>query len=445
MHMDKFAEQIEKGLEKFVPGAAISINLGLIGVIATVALLLVALAVKSKGKIAEYRRKLIALAKTLRAGPDVADSGLSELSAELETHPSAVRRGWASFLDKRVGFPSDYIDAERLIADRSFDGKRSAEKMFLGISGTVVWLATGIIGISAGVASGGVDATTALIASQCALMPIAAHVAALLLLDICHKLAMRRLCAALGAFCEALDSKIAIEDKAEREFVADNIEEIDRQVGELAAARLSGESIAEVISVPRIDDIEELTDADRDAFASEEESVDATERADESEEAEDAKGSAEEIDAAGAERVPALEKSHERHAFAEEPSEERSVAAETDEKALIAEESSETPAVATGSGEKISAPEESSETPSAAEGPASESATKGESRGPFDVGESEPEPAEAKESCESPADASGSDEMRACATKSREKPAGADAKRATKSKGSKASGKKKAR
>ena len=65
---------------------------------------------------------------------------------------------------------------------------------------------------------------------------------------------------AFTSFCEMLDSKIVVADADEKEFVSDNLEEINRRVEELIAGRTASDRIIEVITAPAVEKAEEAED-----------------------------------------------------------------------------------------------------------------------------------------------------------------------------------------
>ena len=254
--MQEIVNKLTEALGSFLPEIDISIKLGIIGGIIILLLFFIALGIGAGSKITQYRKKLIAGAKMLNEQPPITESNVEVVYKELETHPDEVKQGWEAFMDQRVGYPSDYITTKDVMAKRDFSGKGTAAKAFLIILGAVVWALIGVIGSMSDVEADSV--MSAVVALEFIIIPVAVYIITILLLDIAFNRKIRRLGLTLISFCEILDAKVVVSDKEEREFVSDNLEEINRRVEELIAGRKSGEDVIEVIAAPRVEEVEEI-------------------------------------------------------------------------------------------------------------------------------------------------------------------------------------------
>ena len=260
--MAEIAKKIIDLLDSFLQTIDVSIKLGVIGGIIILVLFFIALAIASGSKIDRYRKKLISGNKTLNAQPPISDANVDVVYKELETHPEEVQQGWKSFLDQRVGYPSDYITAKNVLSKREFSGKSAAAKIFLISLGVIVCALIALIGFAAGLAQELSTAGEIIKAVEFIVIPVAVYVICLMLLDIAFSRKIRRLEMAFTSFCEMLDAKIVVADADEKEFVSDNLEEINRRVEELIAGRTASDRIIEVISAPTVEKAEEAETAD---------------------------------------------------------------------------------------------------------------------------------------------------------------------------------------
>ena len=254
--MQEIVNKLTEILGGFLPDIDISIKLGVIGGVIILLLFFIALAMSAGSKITRYRKKLIAGAKALNAQPPITEDNVDVVYKELEGHPEEVKKGWEAFMDQRIGYPSDYITTKEVLSLREFSGKGAAAKAFLVILGAIVWAVVAVIGFMSDVNADSV--MSAVIALEFVIIPVAVYIITLLLLDIAYNRKIRRLGLAFVSFCEILDAKVVVSDKDEREFVSDNLEEINRRVEELIAGRQSGEDVIEVIAAPKVEEVEEI-------------------------------------------------------------------------------------------------------------------------------------------------------------------------------------------
>ncbi len=254
--MKEIVEKLTDALSNFLPNIDVSIKLGVIGGIIVLLLFFIALAMSAGCKITRYRKKLMQGAKTLNEQPPITEENVDVVYKELETHPEEVKKGWEAFMDQRVGYPSDYITTKDVLSRREFSGKGAAAKMFLAILGVIVCALCAIVGFMNKVEAGTI--MEAIIAIEFLIIPGAVYIITLLLLDIAFNRKIRRLGLTFESFCEILDAKVVVSDKDEREFVSDNLEEINRRVEELIAGRTGGEDVIEVIAAPRVEETEEV-------------------------------------------------------------------------------------------------------------------------------------------------------------------------------------------
>ena len=254
--MKEIVEKLTDALGSFLPDIDISIKLGVIGGIIILLLFFIALAMSAGCKITRYRKKLMQGAKMLNAQPPVTEENVDVVYKELETHPEEVKKGWEAFMDQRVGYPSDYITTKDVLSRREFSGKGAAAKVFLIILGAIVCALVAIVGFFNEVEAGTV--MQAVMALEFLIIPVAVYIITVLLLDIAYNRKIRRLGLTFESFCEILDAKVVVSDKDERDFVSDNLEEINRRVEELIAGRTGGEDVIEVIAAPRVEQTEEV-------------------------------------------------------------------------------------------------------------------------------------------------------------------------------------------
>lgn len=256
--MAEFATKITDLLSGVLESVDVSIKLGVIGGLIILVLFFIAWAISAGSKIDGYRKKLIACNKKLNEQPPITDENVDVVFNELESHPEEVKQGWKAFLDQRVGYPSDYITSKEVLSKREFSGKGAAAKVFFGIVGAIVWAFVALVGFGAGLANELSTAANVIKAIEFIVIPVAMYVICLLLLDIIFNRKIRRLSLAFTSFCEMLDGKIVVADADEKEFVSDNLEEINRRVEELIAGRTASDRIIEVISAPAAEKSEEV-------------------------------------------------------------------------------------------------------------------------------------------------------------------------------------------
>jgi hypothetical protein len=103
----------------------------------------------------------------------------------------------------------------------------------------------------------------AVIALEFIIIPVAVYIICFLLIDIVYNRQIRRLQLAFTSFCELLDAKVVVSDREEREFVSDNLSEINRRVDELIKGRLTDEEVIEVVTAPKIAKTEELGETEK--------------------------------------------------------------------------------------------------------------------------------------------------------------------------------------
>ena len=254
--MKETVNNILNQLSELVPGIDVSILLGICGGIVILLLFFIALAISAGSKITSYRRQLIASTKFLHEQEPVDENNVDKIYDEIAKHPEEVQKGWQCFMDQRIGYPSDYIVGKEVLSTREFSGKTTFSKVFLILFGAIVWALVAVAGFMCDLP----DANTimsAIVSLEFVIIPIAVYVISILLLDIAFSRKIKRLEMTFMSFCEMLDSKVVVSDKDEREFVSDNLEEINRRVEELIASRLEDEEVIEVITAPKVEEIEE--------------------------------------------------------------------------------------------------------------------------------------------------------------------------------------------
>lgn len=251
-------EQLKDLLTKVLPDVDFSLSLGVCAGIVIILLFCIALAISAGCKITKYRKKLIASTKKIGSYDAITDENVDVVYKEVEGHPDGVQKGWAAFMDQRVGYPSDYITAQNVIEKREFSGKGAFAKVFLIVLGVIVCALSGIVGFMSVEFEETMNVLNVISALEFLIIPVALYVICLLLLDIAFNRKIRRLGFNFISFCEMLDAKVVVSDREEREFVSDNLDEINKRVEELIAGRMNDEEIIEVITAPKVEEIEEV-------------------------------------------------------------------------------------------------------------------------------------------------------------------------------------------
>ena len=254
--MKEIVNTVLNKLTELVPGVDSAILLGICGGIVILVLFFIALAISAGCKITRYRKQLISSTKFLNDQEPVDENNVDKIYAEIAKHPERVQKGWQCFMDQRIGYPSDYITEKEVLSAREFSGKGAFAKVFLVLLGAVVWALVAVAGfMSVTVSSDNI--MSAIVSLEFVIIPIAVYIISILLLDIAFNRKIRRLQMGFMSFCEMLDSKVIVSDKDEREFVSDNLEEINKRVEELIASRIDNEEVIEVITAPKVEEIEE--------------------------------------------------------------------------------------------------------------------------------------------------------------------------------------------
>lgn len=254
--MRQLVDKLYELLNGFLPELDVSIKLGVIGAALILVFFLIGLALSAGSRIDKYRRQLLGSIKTLNAVPYVNEENVDVLTKEIKTQPEEVQKGWARFMDQRIGYPSDYMQARDVLTRREYTGALTASKIFLIIAGLLVCVAIALIGFMKDVNA---DTLVSLVVSlEFLIIPVATYVITLLLLDIVFNCKVKRLRMVYMSFCELLDAKVIVKDKEEREFVSENLKEINKRVEELMAGRLADEEVVEVITAPKVEEVEEL-------------------------------------------------------------------------------------------------------------------------------------------------------------------------------------------
>ncbi len=265
--MNEILNKLLDSLATLLPEVTVPVKLGLIGGIVLLVLFLVCFGLSYAGKIEKYTKLLIEGSKKFASVGAVTDENVDVVYEELKKHPEAVINGWSTFLDQRVGVPSDYFPARDVLSAREFSGKRTLGKSLFVILGTIIWAIVGLIGYyfygsypSAPDIDGG-SAAGIVLALEFLIIPIGLFIIFYLSLDIVYGKKQKRLGLAYTSFCETLDACVVVTDKEEEAFVSDNLAEINKRVEELVAGRLDDE-IIEVVTVPRQVDVGDVSVSD---------------------------------------------------------------------------------------------------------------------------------------------------------------------------------------
>ncbi|MCR4660979.1 MAG: hypothetical protein K5765_03130 [Clostridia bacterium] len=251
-------ELVDKLNTGFLPDLDISIKLGLIFGILILICFFVCWAIASACKIAKYRKTLIGDIKKLNDVGDIKIENAGVVYETLKNHPEEVKDGWSDFLDQRVGFPSNYMPASKVLSKREFSGKNTVGKVLFGIVGIILVALSGVIGFLSELTDGKVSATEILVAIQFILIPVAFYIICLLLLNVVYSKQIVRLEKAYKSFVEILDERVVIEDREEKEFNSESLDEISQKVAELLRNKEENNEVIEVITIPTAEKVEEL-------------------------------------------------------------------------------------------------------------------------------------------------------------------------------------------
>lgn len=264
--MEKLTETVTGLLDKITFLPNYEIKLALIGGVIIFLVFLIALLVATGSKINALRKKLLASTKVLGAMQMVNEENVDVVYKELSTLPESVTKGWGCFMDQRFGYPSDYIPAKDILENKNFKGKNTVGKVLLNLVTLIVLcvgavLVTNIcVGDLQSVGLKDFTANFALVASiiSTLLIPVLAWFISFLLLNFRYSRQLRRLEMTYASFQDMLDEKVVIYGSEEEEFVSENLEEIKKKVDELVAGRMGDVEIVEVISSPKVEDVEEV-------------------------------------------------------------------------------------------------------------------------------------------------------------------------------------------
>lgn len=254
--MQEIVNKLMEILGSFLPEIDVSIKLGVIGAVLVLIVFFIALAIATGSKIDAYRKVLIGSTKWLGGIDRIDEENVEELYRELGKHPEEASKGWSRFMDQRIGYPSDYMPAKDVLGKREFSGKGTAGKVFMIIFGIIVCAVVALVGFMSDVEA--TDIMSAILAIEFVVIPVAAYIICILLIDIDYNRKIRRLEMAYMSFCEILDEKVMVEDKEEREFVSENLDEINKRVEELIAGRMDDDEVVEVVTAPKVEEVEEV-------------------------------------------------------------------------------------------------------------------------------------------------------------------------------------------
>lgn len=258
--MQEIVNKLVDALGSFLPDVNVSIKLGIIGAVIMLVIFFIALIASSKSKIDGYRKILISTTKWLGGVNYVDESNVEQLLNELNKHPEETQTGWSRFMDQRIGYPSDYMPAQDVLNKKDYSGKHTAGKVLMIVLGIIVVALIGVIGYMTDIEA--TDIMSAIIAIEFVIIPVAAYVIFILLIDIVYNRKARRLELAYNSFCEILDEKVAVSDKEEREFFSENLDEINKRVDELLASGVGEDEVVEVVSVPEEEVVEEVPEVE---------------------------------------------------------------------------------------------------------------------------------------------------------------------------------------
>ena len=255
--MQEFVDSLMENLSGFLPDLENSIKLGIIGGIVILLLFAISCIIASCGRITKYRKQLISSIKYFNQKETITDANVEEAYEEIKKHPEEVGKGWSTFLDQRVGYPSDYVEKAAVFSRKEFNLKSPAGSLFLGICGAIVWCVIALIGFMSDVEADTI--LKAITGLEFLIIPVAIYIICLLLLDIIYNRKMFRMQMAFDSFLDIIDDKVVVSDKQEREFVSDNLDEINKRVQEILNAREKDDEVIEVITTPKIEPVEEAT------------------------------------------------------------------------------------------------------------------------------------------------------------------------------------------
>ena len=267
--MEKSIETVKGLLDKITFLPNYEIKLALIGGIIIFLVFLIALLVAAGSKINTLRKNLLASTKVIGSLQMVSEENVDVVYKELSALPESITKGWGCFMDQRFGYPSDYIPAKEILDNRSYKGKNTIGLVLLNLVTLIVLcfgsiLVTGIcVNDLQGVGIKDFTDNFVLVSSIIAtlLIPLLAWFISYLLLKLRYNRQLKRMEMTYASFQDILDEKVVIYASEEEEFVSENLEEIKKKVDELVLGRMDDLEIVEVISSPKVEDIEEFVPA----------------------------------------------------------------------------------------------------------------------------------------------------------------------------------------
>lgn len=264
--MDKMIETVKGLLDKvtFLPNYELKLAIACGAVIFLV--FLIAIFVASSSKINALRKKLLSITKTIGAVQVVSEENVDVVYKELAKLPEPIAKGWSCFMDQRFGYPSDYIPAKDVLNNRVYNGKNTVGIVMLNLLSLIVLclgaiIVTGLcVGDLQSVGLSNFTSNFVLVSSiiSTILIPILVWFVGFLLLSLRYNKQRRRLEMTYSSFQDILDDRVVIYASEEEEFVSENLDDIKRKVDELVAGRLDNIEVVEVISAPKVEDIEEI-------------------------------------------------------------------------------------------------------------------------------------------------------------------------------------------
>lgn len=262
--MDKVIEAVKSLLDKvtFLPNY--ELKLAIAGGILILLVFLIALLVAAGSKINSLRKRILSSTKQIGAVGIISEENIDVVYNELNKLPEPVSKGWSCFMDQRFGYPSDYMPANDILSLRTYKGKNTVGKVMLNILSLAILCLISFFALDLCYADfirvGIVDFTAnfALVASIIAtiLVPCLVWLICILLLGLRYDKQLKRLEMTYASFQDILDEKVVVYATEEEAFVSENLEEIKKKVDELVSGRMEDLEVVEVITSPKVEEVE---------------------------------------------------------------------------------------------------------------------------------------------------------------------------------------------
>lgn len=284
--MENIIKAVSDMLSKlsFIP--TVALQLASVGVVLLVLVFAIAAIISCFSKIKGLTKKILDVTVNLAKLERVDEENVEVLNVELDKLPEAVKDGWGRFMEQRIGYPSDYMKEKSVLDENMYTSKGTAGNIFFRIFGflmvaVVAFLA--VIVCAEDAASLGLKdfidnfkVVGGIVGSV--VVPILFFIIFDIIIIAIYRRQRKRLLYVYKSFQDNLDEKVVIYASEEEEFTSENLDEITKNIEEIIAQRMDKKEIIEVITAPKIDELETniKTDIIEDALEVEEEVVAAT-------------------------------------------------------------------------------------------------------------------------------------------------------------------------